>query len=415
MATVDLAYAFGLAPEEAIRYFESKGYAVGFKWQDVWQEAHAKAFTVAGVMKLDVLQDIRGALDKALRDGGTLAEFRKGLLPTLEAKGWIGKGFVIDQETGEVLGKRLTPRRLKTIFETNMQAAYNAGRYTSQLENADSRPYLEYVAILDSRTRPTHRAQHGKVFRVGDPFWRYFYPPNGWRCRCRVRARSKADVDRLNLAVSDSAGHLEEVEQVIDRDGNTRRVMGYRDPISGKTFLADPGFAYNPGRAAFQPELDRYAPDVARQYVKGTLTGPAFKAWYANADTVVKAARASMPDAAGSAVRAKVDPELINGQRYPVGILGAADRTALGVESQTVWLSDETLVKQLVNREGQNIGLNDYWRVQGVIEEAQLVVKDGDTSLVFVRREEKLYHAVIKATKSGKALFLTSFRETNPD
>ncbi|HCN4889337.1 TPA: phage head morphogenesis protein, partial [Escherichia coli] len=32
---VDLGYAYTLKPEEAIRYFESKGYVIGFRWHDV--------------------------------------------------------------------------------------------------------------------------------------------------------------------------------------------------------------------------------------------------------------------------------------------------------------------------------------------------------------------------------------------
>lgn len=107
---VDLSFAIGLPPEEAIAYFESKGYAIGFKWQDVWAEAHAKAFTVAGVTKLDVLTDIRGALDSALKTGETLSDFQQRLQPLLEAKGWWGKGRIVDESTGEIHGKRLNLR-----------------------------------------------------------------------------------------------------------------------------------------------------------------------------------------------------------------------------------------------------------------------------------------------------------------
>ncbi|MDK3025570.1 phage minor head protein [Cupriavidus taiwanensis] len=413
MATPDLAYAIGLPPAEAIRYFEAKGYAVGFKWQDVWDAAHAKAFTVAGVMKLDVLQDIRSALAKAIKDGGTLAEFRKDLLPVLERKGWLGKGFVVDGDTGEIEGKRLTPRRLRTIFETNMQSAYMAGRFATQMENVDERPYWEYVAVMDSRTRPAHRVLNGRVLRYDDPFWRTFYPPNGYRCRCRVRTRSQADIGRLDLPVSTSEGRLSEVDQVIGRDGETRPAVAYQDPITGRKFTTDPGFGFNAGRAAFQPDLDRYATDVARQYVRGSLSGPDFQSWYRQMETAVAQARQAAPESGNEVLRAELVGRLASGQRYPVGVLGKGDRAALGVESQTVWLSDETLVKQLVNRDGQDIGLADYWRVQNVIEDAQLVVRDGDVSLVFVRQEDRMYHAVIKATRSGKALFLTSFRETN--
>ncbi len=38
---VDLGYAYTLKPEEAIKYFESKGYVIGFRWHDVKDIAHA--------------------------------------------------------------------------------------------------------------------------------------------------------------------------------------------------------------------------------------------------------------------------------------------------------------------------------------------------------------------------------------
>lgn len=46
-----------LAPKEAVNFFRQKGYKVGFSWQDVWQEEHAYAFTVAKAMRNDILQD----------------------------------------------------------------------------------------------------------------------------------------------------------------------------------------------------------------------------------------------------------------------------------------------------------------------------------------------------------------------
>ena len=52
------------------------------------------------------------------------------------------------------------------ILSTNVLIAYNAGRYERQVENSAARPYLEYVSVLDGRTRPGHRALDGKVFVV---------------------------------------------------------------------------------------------------------------------------------------------------------------------------------------------------------------------------------------------------------
>ncbi len=249
---VDLGYAIGLEPEKAIAYFESKGYQIGFRWQDVAAEAHAKAFTVAGVMKSDVLQDIRQALATSLKKGTTFDEFKRQLSPVLERKGWLGQGMIVDPDTGEIEGKRLTPRRLQTIFQTNMQSAYMAGRYATQLEQVDTHPYWEYVAVLDSRTRPAHRALAGQIYRYDDPFWQTFYPPNGYRCRCRVRTRTRAYVEQNGIPVRDSSGNIVEVE-IVDRSGTKRPALAYQDPVTGQKLLPDPGFSSNPGAQWAKP------------------------------------------------------------------------------------------------------------------------------------------------------------------
>ena len=186
---IDLAYCMKLPPKEAVAYLTSKGYTISWDWEEVWQDAHAKAFTVAKATRLDILQDIRDAVEKALKEGKTLAWFEKELTPVLKAKGWWGRQENVDKETGEITSVQLgSPWRLQTIYRTNLQTAYMAGRFQEQLANADDRPYWQYVAILDSRTRPSHRAMNGKVFRYDDPLWGSFYPPNGWGCRCRVQA-----------------------------------------------------------------------------------------------------------------------------------------------------------------------------------------------------------------------------------
>ncbi len=403
---VDLAYAIGLQPEAAIRYFEDKGYAIGFKWQDVWAQAHAKAFTVAGITRLDVLTDIRGALSEAIKQGETLADFRNKLQPLLEAKGWWGKGRVVDKVTGEIHGKRLNPRRLETIFRTNLQSSYMAGRYQTQLANAEDRPWWEYVAVLDTRTRPRHRTMHGRVFRYDDPFWRAFYPPNGWGCRCRVRTRSQRDIERNGIATSSSEGLMETVAQPIDRQGNTRPAPLFRDP-TGQPFTADAGFGFNAGHAAYQPALDNYPADVARQYVRGSLTGPGFAHWYQQLDSAVD----GMLEA-GKPVN-EIRQALALGQRYPVAILHQEDMARLGTSNQTVWLSDDTLAKQLANRQGQGIGLEDYELVQEVLERPSLVLKERDYHLRFIRKKDKWWVAVVKVTRDGNELWLQSFYPTN--
>jgi len=149
--------------------------------------------------------------------------------------------------------------RLRTIFTTNLNTAYNAARYKQQLALAKlevgARPYWQYLAALDSRTRPAHRRLHGKVFRYDDPFWDTFYPPNGWNCRCRVRTLTASEVKSRGLEVEDGAQHLETFIQTIGTDKYTGEVLKQEAVrfrgvnAAGQMFLAAPdvGFGYNPG------------------------------------------------------------------------------------------------------------------------------------------------------------------------
>lgn len=262
----DLSFAIGLPPEEAIAYFKSKGFAFTWDWHEMWQEAHTRAFTVAKAMRMDVLQDIRGAVQKALDEGTTFAQFKKELTPLLQEKGWWGRKAV-DDEGGQTV-QLGSPRRLQTIYQVNLQTAYMAGRYKEQMENVDDRPYWQYVAVLDAVTRPGHRRLHGKVFRADDPFWGSFYPPNGWRCRCRVRALSASEVKARGLDISEGKGQLQDEEVLVSpQTGRKEKVTVYTDPRTGLTVHPDAGWSYNPGRA-WMPDLKKYDPYLVTQYEK---------------------------------------------------------------------------------------------------------------------------------------------------
>ena len=76
--------------------------------------------------------------------------------------------------------KKGNASRLDLIFRQNVMTAHAAGRWQRQQEAKKERPYLRYSAIMDGRTRPAHRALDGMVFPADDPFWKTFYPPNGF-------------------------------------------------------------------------------------------------------------------------------------------------------------------------------------------------------------------------------------------
>lgn len=251
----DLKAIFGLEPEKAVAYLKSKGYAITWNWQEMLDQAHDQAFTVAKAMRLDLLSDIRGALETALQDGQTLKQFITALQPTLESQGWWGQQVIVDSQGVGELVQLGSPRRLKTIYQTNLQSAYMAGRKANMEETTDTHPYWMYIAILDGKTRPSHRALHGQVFRHDDPIWAAIFPPNGFNCRCRVVALTEAAVKRRGLKIVSSEGRMftDTVETGVNkRTGEIRTadVTGLRTTdAAGKavTFRTDPGFNHAPG------------------------------------------------------------------------------------------------------------------------------------------------------------------------
>jgi len=264
----DLKYLINLPPEKAIKFLKDKGFKFSWDWRETWQDAHKRSFTVAKVMREDILADIKESVEKAMADGLTLEQFKKELEPTLKSKGWWGQITGKPEEVRKELLKRKlikdaklihdgdepitvklgSPHRLKTIYRTNIQTSYMAGRYKTQAENTDNRPYWQYVAVMDKRTRPAHARLNGRVFRYDDPFWNDFYPPNGWGCRCRVRALSDSNVKDRNLDVDSAKGQLsQEMKVVSKRTGEEKPVAVYTDPLTGHRISPDVGWSYNPG------------------------------------------------------------------------------------------------------------------------------------------------------------------------
>lgn len=278
MSDAQLKSIFNRPPEQAQKYLQGKGYAITESWRDLPAEAHARAFTVARAARLDILQAVREDLQRAMDDGLPVAVFKKNLIPRLQALGWWGRA--IDKQTGEITpypgtGRPIelgSPRRLETIYRTNMQTAYMAGRWQTFEKRAKRSPYIQYIAVMDDRTRPSHAALHLRVFRIDDPIWDHIAPPNGFNCRCRARNLSARDLQRYGLEVSSSAGYIQEITQP-DRTGQpvTRTVI--KLPGMDRAFSPDIGWDYNPGRAGrdhllkiVDQKIAAVDPDIAAAY-----------------------------------------------------------------------------------------------------------------------------------------------------
>lgn len=254
-SNLDMGYVLRLEPKAAVDYLKSKGYNITWNWYEQLEDAHVKAFTVAKATKMEVLEAINQAVIEAKEKGISERDFIKQLTPKLQQLGWWGKAV---DENGKIV-QLGSPRRLKQILRTNKTVAYQAARYMEQMANSDEQPYWQYMAVKDSRTRASHLALHGKVYRADDPIWDTLYPPNDWGCRCYVRALSEFRVKREGYKVESSEGQLETVGAVAGVDeetGEEIRVAVTQINTPSGTMKAGAGWSYNVGRATYGTDVN---------------------------------------------------------------------------------------------------------------------------------------------------------------
>lgn len=173
--TADLSFT------EAIAYAESRGVVL----PDIYYSLligtqRSKATSIAGLASLEQIKFVIDQVSTALKNGSTFKDFQNSV------------------KTG-VVKIDLPAYRLDNIFRTNIQVAYNRGRWEQQKRAAVSRPYLMYDAINDGRTRPNHSVMDGVVLPRDDPWWRTHYPPCGYRCRCTVISLSETQAQKRGV------------------------------------------------------------------------------------------------------------------------------------------------------------------------------------------------------------------------
>lgn len=150
------------------------------------------------------------------------SELRKTMIGLISEGAHVSEGIDVLNDKFDALG--LTPMRdyqLETIFRTQSQLAYGAGRWMGD-QDPDLKGAIwgyQYSAVGDARTRPTHAALDGVTLPKTDPFWSKFWPPNGWNCRCTV------------IPLYDETTIVEPPDQV-----------------DGQPIKPDPGFGFNPGQ-----------------------------------------------------------------------------------------------------------------------------------------------------------------------
>lgn len=176
--------------QEAIDAFLAREVMTPEQFRLLSDAAKQRAFTATRLATDGLRQRAFEQLMASLESGSTLREFAASI-----RSDEVSLGITPSD-----------PGYLETVYRTNVQAAYGAGRYrqiTSPVVVA-ARPFVEYRTAGDSRVRPSHAELNGKVFRQDDPGWSKYAPPNGFNCRCGVVVRRASDVDESRVVSASS-------------------------------------------------------------------------------------------------------------------------------------------------------------------------------------------------------------------
>ncbi|HCW5959680.1 phage head morphogenesis protein [Acinetobacter baumannii] len=373
----ELNALFSLPPNDAISYLEKKGFKIGWDWHETLDNAHSKAFTVAKIARMDLLQDIRQSLIIAMEKGQTLEQWKASITPTLQEKGWWGKKTVINPEGREQEVQLGSPRRLRTIYDTNMQSAFAAGRYKAMLSGAEARPYWEWRHITISNPRKQHVALNGRLFRFDDPFWNVAYPPSEWGCKCRVIARSAREVEGKEILSGE--GNESDIYERVGVDRSTGA-----DVIVKRTQFDIPT---KDGKLTFAPAAG--------------FNGSPASSFLLN-DVMINRATNLMGEARGLIQSqklmtnhnlTKVNESFVNHalklsksqkQFSPIGVLqydSVKFLTAAGksFESKMIWLSDEVLV----NKKYTDVSVTELIALPDLIANVEQKLWDKQTQALF--------------------------------
>ncbi|MBI4691708.1 MAG: minor capsid protein [Nitrospirae bacterium] len=145
-----------------------------------------RAFSAARLAQYDAIEAIRQQIIKSQDQGKTLAQF------------WS------ESSQNEILKKagfhKSDPWYWETVFRTNIQTDYNAGRLMQFRENPPA--YYEFVGILDSRQSTICRQRSGVKRPAKDSWWTSNWPPLHFACRSTVRGIDAAEAKVLPVTIT---------------------------------------------------------------------------------------------------------------------------------------------------------------------------------------------------------------------
>lgn len=381
----------GPLPTEALAYFKAKGLRPSFDYRDVWDAEHAVSFSVAKMTQMDLLQDTHDSLTKALATGQPYQSWKKELMPQLADAGWLGRKEMTDPITGETKMVTLgTPRRLATIYNTNLRSARAAGQWERVQRTKETLPYLQWNLGPSRHHRDQHVAWAGTTLPADDPFWKQHTPPCGYGCKCWLRQISKPEYADLTAPGSERGAKLAIKTQ---RPADWDKTIEYENQRTGEITKVPvgvtPGFGFNPGQVSRQAQLAK----AFGEKMKGVET------------PIVKAAVDDLVQSPAFDLFLK-RPQGI----FPIAAIEAELMGSIKAKNAPVYLSDETLLKQ---RSTHPEITDDVYRMLPAIINEGTVIQIDDQKLAFFKRDGKFYKAVLKSTVDGTENYVVSVFSTD--
>ncbi|MDH2999299.1 hypothetical protein A1D23_04165 [Chelonobacter oris] len=157
---------------------------------------------------------------------------------------------------------------------------------------------------------------------------------------------------------------------------------------------------------------------MAHQYAKKEMGGTEFKKDYKAFETEI---RPFIPQI--QAIKDKdernlylrtVRNSLSKDYKFAAGILNQETKSVIDAPIRTVWLSDDTLLKQFVSRDGQDFDLEDYAVIPDIINKPDKLIKGRDKAYELYKMVNSTRYAVVlKLLISTNEIFLQSFRKTS--
>ncbi len=123
---------------------------------------------------LRILNDVTNSVEKSLRKI-VLEEVERGSSKVKSTK-------ALRKKFDELGLTSINDSQLTNIFNTQSQIAFQAGRYIQSRED-DTEDILwgyQYFTAGDEKVRFTHEKQDGVILPKDDPYWKIWWPPNGW-------------------------------------------------------------------------------------------------------------------------------------------------------------------------------------------------------------------------------------------